>query len=92
MDDRIESEFDELAVARMMEDRWRNDASEILRFAGALLVSGTADSLESAVDAAQAAWFNLLADDTLGQRAVASPDSQAVAALRLPPGSDRSAP
>ena len=92
MDNRIETEFDEVAVARMMEDRWRNDAAEILRFAGALLVSGTADTVESAVEAAQVAWFSLLADGTLGQRAVSAPSSQAVAALRLQLPSDRSAP
>lgn len=92
MDNRIETEFDEVAVARMMEDRWRNDAAEILRFAGALLVSGTADTVESAVEAAQVAWFSLLADGALGQRAVSAPSSQAVAALRLQLPSDRSAP
>lgn len=92
MDARLNDELDDIQLHDAKEGRWRSDARTILQFAGALLVGGCAPTVDEALKIAREAWFSLLADETLGQRAVSAPDSRAVAALRLPPSADRSTP
>lgn len=91
MDSSLFAEFDLEAARRMLEARWRGDSEIILHFAGALMMAGNCRGPEAAIEKARECWFSLLADETLGQRAVSAPDTRAIAGLRLPlpPNGDR---